>query len=116
MSRRADASTMARTLLGTGGADLVAAKPVLIEPALPRFLTVRDHSRLGAVISNLTDAPVRLNVAGSATIAVGRGVLHTPNQDLAASKNSLATDDRLPATARAQQAARLRAALRATDG
>src|SRR5205823_15014852 len=87
----ADASTTERTLLGTGGADLVATKPVLIEPALPRFLTVRDHSQLGALISNLTDAPLRLNVARSAAIAVGRGVLHTPNQDLAASKNSLGT-------------------------
>jgi alpha-2-macroglobulin len=89
----ADASTTARTLLGTGGADLVATKPVLIEPALPRFLTVRDDSRLGAVVSNLTDRAVRLSVSGTATIGAGRGVLHTPGQ------NHLALDYPLPATA-----------------
>src|SRR5205085_6071095 len=89
----ADASTTAHTLLGTGGTDLVATKPVLIEPALPRFLTVRDDSQLGAVVSNLTDTPLRLSVGGTATLGADRGVLHTPIQ------NQLATDYRLPATA-----------------
>src|SRR5207245_2093683 len=50
-------------------------------------------SQLGAVVSNLTDAPVHLTVDGIATLGAGRGVLHTPGQ------NHLATDDQLPATA-----------------
>jgi len=59
-----DGSTAVNTLLGRGASDLISTKPVLVQPALPRFLAVRDAGRLGAVVSNTTGAPVRVTVSG----------------------------------------------------
>ncbi len=58
----------ADTLVGQSTADLVATRPLLVRPALPRFLTVGDELALQSVVHNNTpnpiDATVSLAVAG----------------------------------------------------
>ncbi len=54
------------TLVGQGTSELVATRPLLVRPALPRFLTVGDQPMLGAVVQNQTaraiDAQVTLEL------------------------------------------------------
>lgn len=71
----ADGSTAVSTLLGSGGSDFVATKPVLIQTALPRFLALRDQSKLGAVISNTTGKDVRVTVQGTAQLGTATQTL-----------------------------------------
>lgn len=44
----------AGTLVGQASIDLVSTKSLLLEPALPRFLTLGDTVQSGAVVDNLT--------------------------------------------------------------
>jgi len=44
----------AGTLVGQASVDLVSTKALLLEPALPRFLTLGDTVQGGAVVNNLT--------------------------------------------------------------
>ena len=57
------------TRVGQATSDLVASRPLLVRPALPRFLTVGDQLTLQAVAHNNTanpiDATVTLEVGGS---------------------------------------------------
>lgn len=54
--------------VGSGTAELIVSRPVLVIPVVPRFLVVGDHLQIGAVVVNNTDqartAQVSLNAAG----------------------------------------------------
>ena len=56
------------TRVGQGTGDLIAAKPLVIRPAAPRFVVLGDHIGLTAVVNNNTQADLqasaRLEVAG----------------------------------------------------
>ena len=47
----------AGTLVGQSSMDLISTKSLLLEPALPRFLTLGDTVQGGAVVNNLTTKP-----------------------------------------------------------
>ncbi len=51
-----------RTLVGENSVDLISSKDLLLEPALPNFLTVGDKAFGGAVVNNLTGAAQRVRV------------------------------------------------------
>jgi uncharacterized protein YfaS (alpha-2-macroglobulin family) len=51
------------TRVGQGTADLVATRPLLVRPSLPRFLTVGDQVTLQAVVHNNTAGPIAATVA-----------------------------------------------------
>jgi uncharacterized protein YfaS (alpha-2-macroglobulin family) len=55
-------SLTADTRVGQGDQDLVASKPLLIRPTLPRFLTVGDQITLQAVVQNTTAIPIEATV------------------------------------------------------
>ncbi len=59
MSARA---VTADTLVGQAAEDIVATRPLLVRPALPRFLTVGDKPLLQAVIHNNTASPIDASV------------------------------------------------------
>lgn len=52
----------ADTLVGQATNDVVATRPLLVRPALPRFLTVGDRPVFQAVIQNTTANPVAATV------------------------------------------------------
>ena len=56
------------TEVGQASTDIVATRPLLVRPALPRFLTVGDAPQLGAVVQNGTggaiDATVTFEIIG----------------------------------------------------
>ena len=52
----------ASTLVGQASLDLVSTKALLLEPALPRFLTLGDTVQGGAVVNNLTTKPQQVVV------------------------------------------------------
>lgn len=84
-----DGSTAGETLLGAGNASVIATKPVLIQPALPRFLTVGDSSRLGAVVNNTTGAAVKVAVGG--TVRASNGATTLPVQNVVVPANGAAS-------------------------
>ncbi len=51
------------TRVGEATAQVVATKPLLIRPVTPRFLVVDDVVELAANVSNMTDQPLRTEVA-----------------------------------------------------
>jgi alpha-2-macroglobulin len=51
------------TRLGAASTDVVSAKPLLLRPVVPRFLTAGDQVRLGAVVHNTTAEPLRVRVS-----------------------------------------------------
>lgn len=61
----------ADTLVGQASSDLVASRPLLARPSLPRFLTSGDTLSLQAVVQNNTagpiDATIRLEAAAAPT-------------------------------------------------
>lgn len=63
----------ASTQLGESSLDLISSKDLLLEPALPRFLTLGDSALAGAVVDNLTGktqmVAVRLHVSTSGSSA-----------------------------------------------
>src|SRR5262249_31489005 len=63
MSARA---VTANTLVGQAAEDVVATRPLLVRPALPRFLTLGDQPLIQAVVHNSTngaiDASVQLDI------------------------------------------------------
>ncbi|HEX6287905.1 MAG TPA: Ig-like domain-containing protein [Herpetosiphonaceae bacterium] len=52
----------ADTRVGETTADIIATRPLLIRPSLPRFLTVGDQPTLQAVIHNTTSAAIEATV------------------------------------------------------
>ena len=52
----------ADTRVGQTSADLVATKPLLLRPSLPRFLTVGDTLSLQAVVQNTGTSPIEATV------------------------------------------------------
>ncbi|WP_322507343.1 Ig-like domain-containing protein, partial [Anaerolinea sp.] len=54
--------------VGSGTAELIVSRPVLVMPVIPRFLVVGDHLQIGALVANNTPqartAQVSLNAAG----------------------------------------------------
>ncbi len=74
-----DGSTADETLLGAGDASVIATKPVLVQPALPRFLTVGDNGRLGAVVNNTTGVAARVAVGGAVRASTGTTTLPVQN-------------------------------------
>jgi uncharacterized protein YfaS (alpha-2-macroglobulin family) len=50
------------TLVGEDSVDLVSTKDLLLEPALPSFLTVGDQAMSGAVVDNLTTVAQHVHV------------------------------------------------------
>ena len=57
----------AATQLGTGSAQTVTAKSLLLRPAFPRFLLMGDHEKLAAFLHNYTDREVEADVTLTAT-------------------------------------------------
>ncbi|MDO8563212.1 MAG: MG2 domain-containing protein, partial [Candidatus Limnocylindria bacterium] len=76
------------TMVGEGTNELVSTQPLLLRPALPRFLRVGDAAELRVLVRNATGAPSNVNVAlqaegvsvdgelaRSATVAPGQSVI-----------------------------------------
>ncbi len=57
------------TEVGQTTTDIIATRPLLVRPSLPRFLTVGDAPQLGAVVQNSTsaaiDATVTMEIIGA---------------------------------------------------
>jgi hypothetical protein len=64
------------TLVGQERHELVSTRPLLVRPALPRFLTAGDRPTLQAVVHNNTAEPVEATV----TLDAGRLTLDDPAQ------------------------------------
>ena len=54
--------TGASTLVGDTTAEIVTSKPLLVRPALPRFLVVGDEARFLAIVHNYTKGPLDVDV------------------------------------------------------
>lgn len=52
---------------GSSDTTIVVTKPLLVQAALPRFATVGDHFRGGAIIHNRTAQPMTIDVVARAT-------------------------------------------------
>jgi len=52
----------ADTLVGQASADVVSTRDLLLRPVLPRFLTLGDGARVGAVVNNTTGRTVTARV------------------------------------------------------
>jgi uncharacterized protein YfaS (alpha-2-macroglobulin family) len=67
---------------GSAGAEIRVAKPLVLMPALPRFLTLGDRAAFGAVISNTLakggDATVTMRSLDPGVLEVGSGSLNVP--------------------------------------
>lgn len=50
------------TQVGQATTDIVATRPLLVRPVLPRFLTVGDEPQLGAVVQNSTGSAIEATV------------------------------------------------------
>lgn len=72
------------TYVGSAKLPIVARKGVFIEPVLPRFLTVGDFVRVGAVVQNVTDQaitiPATLTVDGLSLVSSQMQTLQVPAQ------------------------------------
>ncbi|HEY0602747.1 MAG TPA: Ig-like domain-containing protein [Herpetosiphonaceae bacterium] len=64
------------TRVGQTTTDLIATRPLLVRPSLPRFLTVGDQPTLQAVIHNTTSAAIEARVM----LDPGEIALTAPNQ------------------------------------
>ncbi|HEY0738405.1 MAG TPA: alpha-2-macroglobulin family protein, partial [Herpetosiphonaceae bacterium] len=64
------------TRVGQTTTDLIATRPLLVRPSLPRFLTVGDQPTLQAVIHNTTSAAIEAKVM----LDPGEIALTAPNQ------------------------------------
>lgn len=51
------------TQVGEATTDIVATRPLLVRPLLPRFLTYGDSAELGAVVQNSTGNPIEATVS-----------------------------------------------------
>ncbi len=58
---------------GAGSAEVRVSRPLLVRPALPRFLRPGDTLQAGVVVHNNTDAPVRARVDATVTGATLTG-------------------------------------------
>jgi hypothetical protein len=67
------------TLVGQSTQELIATRPLLARPTLPRFLTVGDQPTLQAVVQNTTDKPIDAAITLSAA-AGSEGAGATPIQ------------------------------------
>ncbi len=63
----------ADTLVGQASSELVATRPLLVRPALPRFLTAGDQLTLQAVLQNNTAGPIEATVTLRAAAAPSAG-------------------------------------------
>ncbi|HEY8287048.1 MAG TPA: alpha-2-macroglobulin family protein, partial [Chloroflexota bacterium] len=61
------------TLVGQNSTDLVSSKDLLLEPALPNFLTVGDTAASGAVVNNLTAVSQSVRVTLQTTNGAAKG-------------------------------------------
>ncbi len=91
------------TMVGEGLNELVSTQPLLLRPALPRFLRVGDEAALRVLVRNATAAAtnVRVTLAAEGVIVsgdLGRTVTVDPGQSVAVS---------WPATVRAEGRAKL---------
>jgi hypothetical protein len=59
---RAKAVT-ADTRLGQSEVDIVTTKPFVLRPVLPRFFTIGDQARIGAIVHNYTSLTETMNVS-----------------------------------------------------
>ena len=57
----------ADTLAGSGSSELLVTQPLIVRPALPRFLRVGDHVGLRALVTNRTSAAREVTVHIEAT-------------------------------------------------
>ncbi len=57
----------ADTLAGSGSSELLVTQPLIVRPALPRFLRVGDHVGLRALVTNRTSAAREVTVYIEAT-------------------------------------------------
>src|SRR5688500_15715777 len=90
-------------MVGEGLNELVSTQPLLLRPALPRFLRVGDEVSLRALVRNATAAAtnVRVTLAAEGVVVSGtpdRTVTVDPGQSVAVS---------WPATVRAEGRAKL---------
>jgi uncharacterized protein YfaS (alpha-2-macroglobulin family) len=51
------------TKVGDAKQDIIATKDILVRPVLPRFLTVGDVARVGAIVHNYTESPQKLTIS-----------------------------------------------------
>jgi uncharacterized protein YfaS (alpha-2-macroglobulin family) len=65
----------ADTRVGQATADLVATRPLLVRPALPRFLTVGDKLTIQAVVQNTTASAIEATVTLDQPQEAGRAAL-----------------------------------------
>ncbi|HVA88222.1 MAG TPA: Ig-like domain-containing protein, partial [Chloroflexota bacterium] len=72
-------------LVGQNSMDLISSKDLLLEPALPNFLTVGDTAASGAVVNNLTSnsqqVRVTLHTTNGAAVGDYQSVVDVPAGD-----------------------------------
>ncbi|HEV8535368.1 MAG TPA: Ig-like domain-containing protein [Candidatus Limnocylindria bacterium] len=73
--RMAARAISGETMVGEGTNELVSTKPLLLRPALPRFLRVGDDAELRVLLRNATKADVDASVAIKAEGVSVRGAL-----------------------------------------
>ncbi|GAB4205545.1 MAG: hypothetical protein OHK0022_31720 [Roseiflexaceae bacterium] len=101
----------ADTLVGQASSELVATRPLLVRPSLPRFLTDGDQLTLQAVLQNNTASPIEATVTLRAAAAASAG-------EGAASPVQLqdAAEQRITVPANGTALARWRATVGAPEG
>ena len=72
----------AQTLVGEGTTELMATKPLLVRPVVPRFFVVDDRAQLAVNVSNNTDADLAVEVSLSAA-GIGISTDTPPRQTVA---------------------------------
>ncbi len=55
------------TLVGQSETEVVATKPLLVRPVLPRFFVAGDKADIAAIIHNTTDEDLQINLSAAAT-------------------------------------------------
>lgn len=69
----------ADTKVGEGTLDILATRPLIIQPITPRFFVQKDVSQMSAVVSNNTDEEITATVSLEAT---GVTVQNAPTQEI----------------------------------
>lgn len=72
---RALGTTGPDTLVGDARSEIVTRKPLLVRPALPRFLVAADEARFLAIVHNYTAGPLEVDVTLTASGVTVKDVL-----------------------------------------
>lgn len=82
--RLSSKAVTAETLVGQGSVDIVSSLPLLLRPVTPRFFTVGDTVRIGAIVNNNTGAAIDATVSLTASGVTPESL---PQQELSVPAN-----------------------------